>query len=81
MLKNKKGETYDEFRSSQMWFYVQVPDDYYRTRSKIPQELVDKLRAHMVKLYNEGTPMSWIARLYEYDKSHVSRIIRGLPNH
>lgn len=74
------GQNYDDFRSSQMWSYVQIPNDYYRTRTKIPDELKEKLRAHMKQLYEEGTPLSWIALLYGYDKSHVSRIIRGLPN-
>lgn len=80
MLKNKNGEYYDEFRSSQIWHMVDVPPEYSRTRSKLPDSLIEKRRAHMVKMYEEGTPMAWIAKLYEYDKAHVSRIIRGIPN-
>ena len=80
MKKNKKGESFDEFRSSESWNFVEVPREYRKMRKKIPDELFEKLRKHMQRMYQEGTPIVWIAKFYEYDKAHVSRIIRGIPN-
>lgn len=80
MLKNKKDQNYDDFRSSQIWFMVNINRDYHKARTKVPEDLFNKLQSHMRQMYEEGTPMAWIAKLYEYDKAHVSRIIRGIPN-
>lgn len=80
MLTNKKGQTYDDFRSSQIWSIVDIQPQYYNTRSKLPDALIEKRRAHIMKMYEEGTPMAWIAKLYEYTRNHIYRIIHNIPN-
>ena len=54
---------------------------YKRQRRPLPPELLNKRREHMIKLYEDGTPYSWIARLYRIDRAQARRIINNLPNH
>ena len=51
-----------------------------RQRRPLSQELLNKRREHMIKLYEDGTPYSWIAKLYHIDRAQARRIINNLPN-
>ena len=80
MLRNKKGEDFASFSTKESWSFVEVPSFYRQQRRPIPEELLNKRKAHMQKMYNEGTPYSWIAKFYELDRAQVLRIIKGIPN-
>lgn len=77
MLLNKKGQDYDTFRMLEGWSMVVIPNMYHQQRRKIPTELRTKRDTHIRRMYNEGTPMAWIARFYECDRSYIFRIVKG----
>lgn len=80
MIKNKNGQDYEQFRAFEGWGLVSIPHEYTKQRKKAPEELLNKRRAHMVKMYEAGNPYAWIAKLYEMDRTQVRRIIHNLPN-
>lgn len=59
-----------------------IVDTYYYKcrRLPLPEDIKQKRREHMQKLYNEGAPYSWIAQRYKLDRAQVRRIINELPN-
>jgi len=81
MKKNKLGEDYSSFATMASWGFVDIPYSYTKERRPIPEDLLMKRQAHMQKLYAQGNPYSWIAKLYEMNRSHAYRIINNLPNH
>lgn len=81
MKLNKNGQDYERFKLIEGWAFVNIDTVYKYRRTKPPQALLDKRQAHMVKMYNEGSPYSWIAKLYDMSREHVRRIIHNLPNH
>lgn len=81
MKKNKAGDDYSSFYSFASWGFVEVPYSYQKSRKKIPEDLLEKRRAHMKKLHADGNPYAWIAKLYEMSTVQAYRIINDLPNH
>lgn len=77
MRLNKKGQDYATFCAIEGWSKVQVPLMYQQKRRKIPDELRLKRDTHIRKVYNEGTPMSWIAKFYDCSRVHILRIVKG----
>jgi Mor family transcriptional regulator len=77
MLLNKKGQNYADFNMMEGWAMVQIDNAYYQHRRKIPDELRNKRDSHIRRMYNEGTPMAWIAKFYQCSRVHVLRIIKG----
>lgn len=81
MILNKKGQDYSTFNSFASWGFVEIPHSYIKSRRPIPEELLNKRKEHMQKLYEEGSPIAWIAQLYEMSRVQARRIIKNLPNH
>ena len=81
-MKQVNGSEYDHWRMVNSWGVVASSDaDWYKARRlSLPQDLKDKRTAHMKKLYSDGAPYAWIAKLYKMTRTHVRRIIQAIPN-
>ena len=83
-MKLLNGMDYDRWSLLVAGFGMPDPDTMEiakRQRKPLDEAYKDKRQAHMKRLFDSGAPYSWIARLYDLNRSQVYRIINNLPNH